>query len=140
MLVHRGGNIVLAPGAPGAGAYLFTVLLQRGARIEWVVNYQDDKNHVLYQIDKTNFNRVAVGGGKRTDAVKVVHLVNRDAAITLQIEVTAESIKTRIQREQEWFVIDELRKADGDFVRGRFGFRIPGRDQIALQDFRFTPK
>ncbi len=139
-LIRRGGNVVAAPLAPAPGTYTFTITLQKGSRLEWLLNYQDDKNYIQYQLDKNNFSRVEVVNGRRGETVRTPHRVNRDDPILIQIDVTSEAILHRIQRQGQWQFLDEFRKAGSSLLQGPFAFRVPGRDQIALSDFRFVPR
>ncbi len=137
-VVRRGGDYTLLPVNPAPGNFLFTILLQRGRRIEWVLNYRDEKNHVLFQVENDNFKRIEVVNGKRTEMLKAPHRIDHKAALTVLIAVNGNSCTTSFLVNQQWRVIDSWEKPGGGLVGGRFGFHVPGRDQIALSDFRFT--
>ncbi len=140
LLVRRGGNVVVAPLAPLAGSYNFTILLQRGSRLEWLLNYVDDRNYVQYQLDKTNFSRVEMVNGRRGEAVRAPHRVDRDTYISVQIDVSSEAVIHRLLRAEKWEFLDEFRKAGGNMLAGPFAFRVTGRDQVGLSDFRFLAR
>jgi hypothetical protein len=61
--------------------------------------------------------------------------------------VTDTAIVTSVQQEANRFpAIDRLAR-DGpslvpttSFLRGRFGFRVPGKDRLAVNSFTFTPR
>ncbi len=140
LLVRRGGNVVVAPLAPMAGSYNFTILLQRGSRLEWLLNYVDDRNYVQYQLDKTNFSRVEVVNGRRGDPVRAPHRLDRDNYISVQIDVSSEAVIHRLLRAEKWEFLDEFRKAGDNLLAGPFAFRVTGRDQVGLSDFRFLAR
>jgi hypothetical protein len=140
MLVRRGGNVVVAPLAPMAGSYTFTVELQRGSRLEWLVNYRDDRNYVHYQLDRNNFVRQEVVNGRRSDAVRTPHGLERGLPVSIQIDVSNEAIVHRVRRGDRWQFLEEFRKPAGNMLGGPFAFRIGGRDQIGLSEFRFVPR
>jgi hypothetical protein len=140
LLVRKGGNVVVAPLAPMAGSYNFTILLQKGSRLEWLLNYVDDRNYVQYQLDKTNFSRVEVVNGRRGEAVRAPHRVDRDKYVSVQIDVSSEAVIHRLLREEKWEFLDEFRKAGGNMLAGPFAFRVAGRDQVGLSDFRFLAR
>lgn len=140
ILTRRGGNVVVAPLAPMAGSYQFTILLQRGSRLEWLVAYQDDRNYIQYQLDKNNFSRAEVLNGRRSNAARTPHGVDRDSYVSVQIDVSKEAVRHRIRRGEKWEFLDEFRKAGGNMLTGPFAFRVGGRDQIALSEFRFVPR
>lgn len=139
VLVHRGGDFVLAPISPQPGLFVFTVRLRKGKRLEWIVNYMDDKNYFLFQVDKKNLKRISVTAGKSTKLVEVLHNLDWNADISIQLRVTPQLIEHRILRDRSWFVIDSWHSSGQPFKIGRFGFHIPGNDQIALSDFSFKP-
>jgi serine/threonine protein kinase len=140
ILTRRGGNVVVAPLAPMAGSYHFTILLQRGSRLEWLVAYQDDRNYIQYQLDKNNFSRAEILNGRRSNPARTPHGVDRDSYVSVQIDVSKEAVRHRIRRGEKWEFLDEFRKAGGDLLAGPFAFRVGGRDQIALSEFRFVPR
>jgi serine/threonine-protein kinase len=149
LLTRRGGEYVTVPQEPVAGIYQFTILLQSGRRIEWVVNFQNEKDHVLIQMDGSHFNRIEVIDGKRGKPVRVRHEVDRDNAMTVRVDVSSDRIVHYLFRNQQWVVLDNwqpseisLRSAGGktNFLQGRFGFRVPSRDKIGISSFTFTPR
>jgi hypothetical protein len=140
LLTRRGGDDVIVARDPAPGVYQFTILLQGGRRIEWYVNFTDDKNHVLFQIDGNNFNRIAVNKGERQRPVRVRHGVNRDSILNIRVAVQADSITSYLYKNQDWAAIDTWREPGANFLQGRFGFRVPGRDKIGLSSFTFTPR
>lgn len=140
LAVRRGGGFVVAPRSGGAGSYQFTALLQAGRRLEWAVGFVDEKNYVLYQIDKKNFVRIPVVNGKKLDAVRVPHGVNRDEFLNVEVEVTAAgALIHRMFRTGAWQEVDSFAEAP-NAVNGAFAFRIPSRDQVALTLFDFIAR
>ncbi len=140
LLTRRGGEYVIVPQEPAAGIYQFTILLQSGRRIEWVVNFKDEKNHVLIQMDGSHFNRVEVIDGKRGKAVRVRHEVDRDNAMNMRVEVSSNTIAHHLFRNQQWVTLDNWQSPGANFLQGKFGFRVPSRDKIGLSSFTFTPR
>ena len=140
LLVRRGGKFVLAPIKPGPGTYVFTAILKKGRRLEWVVNYRDERNYLLYQLGKSFFHRIEVREGERSTPVKLRHSLHRNEFLTVRIEVSGDSIVQRAEQNGRSVVLDEWKHSGAEFTRGRFGFHVPGRDQIALREITFTPK
>jgi tetratricopeptide (TPR) repeat protein len=142
-LVKRGGDYTLGPPSQ-AGAYQFTVLSQRGRRIEWVFAFRDERNFVLYQIDDNEFKRIEVNNGRRNELRKVRHGLNYRAAIGLLAVVAPNTINISVDRGGQWALLDSWERSGptlggASFTVGRMGFYVPGRDQILLSDFKFTP-
>jgi hypothetical protein len=139
LFTRRGGEFVLVPHTPQAGTYQFTALLQNGRRMEWVVNFKDERNHVLFQLDRTYFNRVEVVDGEKSKPVRVRHDLKLEEFLSLRVEVTPDAVVHRAYRNQQWAVLDSWPVSGGGFSQGKFGFHIPGRDKIGLSSFTFTP-
>ena len=140
LLVRRGGKFVLAPINPGPGTYSFTAILKKGRRLEWVVNYRDERNYLLYQLGKNFFHRIQVREGERSTPVKLRHNLHRNEFITVHIEVSDDSIVQRAQQNGQSVLLDEWKHSGAEFTHGWFGFHVPDRDQIALREIRFVPK
>jgi tetratricopeptide (TPR) repeat protein len=139
LLARKGGGIALAPGRSGAGLYEFSLELRSGRRLEWVVNYIDDNNYELFQIGKDNFYRIEVRDGKKSKAVRVRHPLDQDRFFQIRVEVTKDAIVHRVLYSGAWTIIDRWADSEADFAQGRFGFNVPGRDDVALRSFTFRP-
>jgi hypothetical protein len=57
--------------------------------------------------------------------------------MSIGITLTPRSIATSVLRAGQWAPLDNW-DVYGALVRGKFGFHIPGSDEIGLQDFRLT--
>lgn len=137
VFVRRGGDYFLAPVRPRPGTYTFTVVLLRGRRIHWVVDYRDQRNHVFYQVDDDDLERIDVVNGRKTTVSKSPHKSNKKLYLSFLVTVTANSISTSILRAGTWVPLENGPRADAG--AGQFGFFIPGRDEIAVSDFKFQP-
>jgi hypothetical protein len=137
VLVRAGGGFVLAPDAAGHGVYTFTARALRGGAIQWVADFTDAKNYVLCEINKNQFERVQVVNGDKKDRFRVRHGVNGSAFVSVKAEVMPNAIVHKVLRGTEWVVIDTLPLHATE--RGRFGFYLPGRDELGLSFFDFFP-
>ncbi|HUI78225.1 MAG TPA: PEGA domain-containing protein [Bryobacteraceae bacterium] len=137
VLVHRGGDFVLTPMDITQGKIQFSLLSLKGKRLEWVIGYRDPKNYYLFQVDDKNFIRSEVVNGKRTELAKVPHASDRKKYIGISITITPKAITHSIARDQQWQVIDNWESTE-TLARGKFGFNVPGKDEIALGDFKLT--
>jgi hypothetical protein len=131
----RGGDFVLVPRALGAGAYTFSVWLQQGRRIEFVADYEDDKNYILYELEKKDIVRTRIVNGKKTDEKKSEHGGNTAEFLSFQVDIAAGRITVRLRSADRWDVLDEY--SGSDLADGKFGFHIGGRSQLALSHFTF---
>jgi hypothetical protein len=137
-LIHRGGEFVLAPVKFGPGVVAFSAILVKGKRIEWVLDFHDAKNYALFQIDDKNFNRMDVLGGKKSDPAKIPHGIDRKGYVTINIVFNSNSVSHSILRDQRWQLLDKWQRP-GLTRPGSFGFHIPGKDELAISKFHFTP-
>ncbi|MEX2303389.1 MAG: PEGA domain-containing protein [Bryobacterales bacterium] len=140
LLVRRGGDFVTLPNSGGAGRYTFTGLLQKGRRLEWVVNFTDKDNHVFYQLGEDFLHRTEVTKGKKSRTVKIPHKMKWNDFLSVDIGVQGGSIVHRVLVDDQWIELDNWKSAGGDFTAGKFGFHIPGRDQVGLSHFAFQPE
>jgi serine/threonine-protein kinase len=139
LLTRRGGEFVLSPQGAETGIYQFTVFAQNGRRLEWVVNFKDDNNHVLYQLERDELSRTEVVNGQKAKPVRVRQDVKLDEFLSIRVEISADTILHRLFRGQQWTVLDTWRVPGANFSQGKFGFHIPARDKIGLSSFTFTP-
>ena len=109
-----------------------------GKRLEWLVNYRDDRNYDLFQLDEKGLGRIRCVNGKKGDPVKKPHSIKVKEYVIIKIAVTFASIVHSIYEEGRWQVVDDW-KIPGGELPGKFGFRVPGRDQIGVSAFSFTP-
>jgi serine/threonine-protein kinase len=137
VLTRRGGDLVTAPVEFSQAHIQFTISSIKGKHIEWVLGFRDPKNYYLFQVDSKYFIRTAVAGGSRTDQVKTPHGLDRKGDLAIDIEITPTQIVHSVMRGREWAPIDKWDFPEGS-VRGKFGFSIPGKDEIALKDFTLT--
>ena len=49
--IRKGGNFVLYGAVPASGTFVFSAMLTKGHLLQWVLNYTDPKNYVLFQMD-----------------------------------------------------------------------------------------
>jgi hypothetical protein len=143
--VRHGGNFVPYK-PPAKGTYTFTVQLIkggnifRGGHIRWYVDYVDPKNYGLFEIDKKTFWAKEVTNGKNKDREKTQHGLENQKTFTIQVDVSPDHVVHRIKTGDTWLTLDSWTEPGRNFSDGKFGFYIPGNDEIGLTDFRFQPK
>jgi serine/threonine-protein kinase len=133
-LTRRGGDLVVAPVDFTQANIHFTILSVKGKRTEWVVAFRDPKNYYLCELDDRNFIRTIVTDGGRMELVKIPHGINRKALVGVNIDISPESIVTSVQGVAGWVTIDKWTFPEGS-IHGRFGFDIPGKDEVELREF-----
>jgi hypothetical protein len=139
-LVHTGGNFVPFSAQPSTGTFQFSVSLRKGGlinkNIKWRAAFMDDRNYVQYQLDKKGLESRVVTNGRSVNRPKAES--EGQDPFTLQIQITEDSIITRIRRGEQWITLDTLMKTGAG--NGKFGFFIPGNDEIAIAGFSFSPR
>jgi hypothetical protein len=137
MLVHKGGDWVMATPDISQGTIRFTVVSIKGRHVEWGVACRDEKNFIHYELDDKNLTRYEVRNGNKLGQIKVAHGLDKKKPMGVSLAVTPQSVVVSVSR-GGWLDLDKWDIA-GESVHGRFGFRIPGSDEIGLQDFQIVP-
>ncbi len=142
--VHKGGDFVMYSVSPTSGTFVFSAMLTKGHRLQWMLNCTDANNYVLFQIDDNNFYRTVVKNGQKGDETKIPHKGDKKSFQTLQIHVGTNEIVHQIRQGESWVVLDRWTQPGSNLSLGRFGFYIPGSDQVALSSFAhyvdFSPR
>jgi serine/threonine protein kinase len=138
--VRRGGGFALCGVSPAAGRFLFTVVLRRGNRLQWVADQTDERNYVLFQIEKGIFTRSLVRNGATKELARVPLSFASPGYYTLQVRVAAGIIAHQIFDGKNWIMLDSWTEPGQDFSRGKFGFLIPGNDEVGITNFSYTPQ
>ena len=133
--VHKGGDFVMYALSPTSGTFVFSAMLTKGHRLQWVLNCIDVNNYVLFQMDENNFYRTVVRNGQKGDETKVPRKGDKRSFRTLQIRVGTNEITHQIRQGDNWVLLDRWTQSGSNLSLGRFGFYIPGNDQVALSSF-----
>jgi hypothetical protein len=133
--IRRGGGFVLYKTSPTAGTFVFSAMLDKGHRLQWVFNYADDHNYALFQMDENYFYRSVVRGGRTTEEAKIPFKTEKKKSRTFQIVVTPNSIVHRIQQGNAWAPLDSWNQSGSNLSLGKFGFYLPGSDEVELSNF-----
>jgi hypothetical protein len=100
-----------------------------------VLNYTDRKNYILFQMDDSNFYRTVIRNGEKADEIKVPEKGDRKTFRTFRVRVSPTELVHMIKDGDSWTVVDRWTQADVN--SGKFGFYIPGDDQVALSSFAY---
>jgi serine/threonine-protein kinase len=133
--VRKGGDFVTYGVSPTSGTFVFSAMLTKGHRLQWVLNYTDANNYVLFQMDENYFYRTAVRNGQKGDETRIPHKGEKKSFRTLQIRVGPNEIVHQIRQGDGWVALDRWSPSGGNLTLGKFGFYIPGNDQVALSSF-----
>jgi len=133
--VRQGGDFVLYGVVPASGTFAFSAMLIKGHFLRWVLNYTDPKNYVLFQMDDDNFYRTVIRNGERTNEIKVRDKEDKKNFRTLQVRVSPTELVHLVKHGDSWTILDRWTQPGTNLSLGKFGFYIPGDDQIALSSF-----
>lgn len=132
---RKGGDFVLYGVTPASGTFLFSAMPAKGHLLQWVLNYTDSRNYVLCQMDDNNFSRTVIRNGEKTEQAKIPEKGDKRGFRTLQIRVSATELVHVIKHGDSWAILDRWTQPGTNLSLGKFGFYLPGNDQITLSSF-----
>ena len=133
--VRKGGDFVMYNLSPTLGTFVFSAMLNKGHRLQWVLNCTDVNNYILFQMDDNNFYRTVIRDGQKGDEIKISHKNEKKTFRTVQIRVGPNEIVHQIRQGDNWVVLDRWTPPGINLSLGKFGFYIPGNDQVTLSSF-----
>jgi hypothetical protein len=132
---RKGGDFVLYGAVPASGTFLFSAMPAKGHLLQWVLNYTDSRNYILCQMDDTNFYRTVIRNGQKSETISVPDKGDKKSFRTLQIRVSSTEVVHVIKHGDSWTVLDRWSHPGANLSQGKFGFYIPGNDQVSLASF-----
>jgi tetratricopeptide (TPR) repeat protein len=133
--IRKGGDFVLYGVVPASGTFVFSAMPTKGHLLQWVLNYSDPKNYVLFQMDDNNFYRTVIRNGEKKDEIIVPDKGDKKGFRTLLIRVSPTELVNQIKHGDSVTVLDRWTQPGANLSLGKFGFYIPGNDQVALSSF-----
>ncbi len=133
--VRKGGDFVMYNLTPTSGTFVFSAMLSKGHRLQWVLSCTDVNDYILFQMDDNNFYRTVIKNGQKGDEIKIPHKTEKKTFRTIQIRVSPNEIVHQIRQGDGWLVLDRWAPSGSNLSLGKFGFYIPGNDQVALSSF-----
>jgi tetratricopeptide (TPR) repeat protein len=132
---RKGGDFVTYGVAPASGTFVFSAMSAKGHLLQWVLNYSDPKNYILFQMDDKAFYRTVIRHGEKSDEIIVPEKDDKKSFRTIQIRVSSTEIVHQIKHGDRWIVLDRWTQPGANLSGGKFGFYIPGNDQVAISSF-----
>jgi tetratricopeptide (TPR) repeat protein len=133
--IRKGGDFVLYGVVPASGTFVFSAMPTKGHVLQWVFNYSDPKNYVLFRMDENNFYRTVIRHGEKRDEIIVPDKGGKKSFRALLIRVSPTEIVHQIKHGDSWTVLDRWTQPGVNLSLGKFGFYIPGNDEVALSSF-----
>jgi hypothetical protein len=125
--------------SPTTGTFVFSAMLTKGHRLQWVAAYTDPNNYDLFQMDDNNFYRTDIRNGQKMHEAKIPQKGEKKSFRTVEIHVSPTEIVHRLKQGDGWLVLDRWALPGSNLSSGKFGFYLPGGDQVALASFSFYP-
>lgn len=139
--VRKGGNRVVVQSGPLSGTITFTAHLRKsgglfhGGKLRWFI--EDGGSVSQFEVDKKKFQAKGPDGSRAREHARD-RAEEDDRTYTVQIEVAGDRIVHRLKVGDSWTTVDSLQIKGG--ADRKFGFVIPGNDEIAISNLRFSPK
>ena len=64
----------------------------------------------------------------------------RDERQLVQKILAGDRVTNRMRVGQQWVILDSWTQPGRDFTDGKFGFLVPGTDEIGISNFRYNPR
>lgn len=143
--VRRGGGFVpyRVPGV--AGHYSFMALARKSgflkhAKVQWYAGYRDAGDYVLFTLDGRHATVREIHAGKSFPVARAPFSMDAREWVQVYMQVQPKRIDVHVKTpDSKWVDIGGPRARLGqDFTKGKVGFYIPGKDELAISDFRFS--
>jgi len=132
---RKGGDFVLYGAVPVSGTFIFSARPTKGHLLQWVFNYTDPKNYILFQLDDNYFYRTVIRNGQKIGDIRVSDKGDKKSLRTLHILVNSTEIVHQMKHGDSWTVVDRWTQPGSNPGQGKFGLYIPGSDQVELSGF-----
>jgi hypothetical protein len=154
-MTRRGGNFVLYDRTGSQGTISFTIRMDRngnpfssGSRLNWVVGYADSTNYVMLQLDKDAFYRSVVSNGTPQPPTRLEHTIPSNVPyVNLRVQLVGNRLVHEYSTQSNvWQTLDNWSTAGAPapatrgLLDGRFGFFLPGAEEIFVSNFRYYPE
>jgi hypothetical protein len=135
VFTRKGGDFVLYGAVPASGTLIFSARPTKGHLLQWVLNYTDPKNYILFQLDDNYFYRTVIRNGQKVGDIRVSDKGDKKSLRTLHILVNSTEIVHQIKHGDSWTVVDRWAQPGTNPGQGKFGLYIQGSDQVELSGF-----
>lgn len=142
--VRKGGGFVAYHIPRVAGHYSFAAQGHIGgflkhSKLQWYAGYKDDRNYVLFAVDGKHAVVHDVRDGKSIEVARVPFNAESNEWVQVDLSVRPDSIGARVKTSDgAWNDLGAVTSPGRDFTQDKVGFYIPGGDEIAVSNFRFS--
>jgi hypothetical protein len=124
-------------GLPGETTLSEETALVQNANCGFLPDFRHNSEFYLslLQMDENNFYRAVIRNGEKTAEIKVPDNGDKKSFRTILIRVSPTELVHQIKQGDNWTVLDRWTQPGANLSLGKFGFYIPGNDQVALSSF-----
>jgi hypothetical protein len=144
--IHRGGGFVSynVPRVPGhysfAGQTRKTGFL-RHSKLQWFAGYQDSENYILFTVDGKHAAVREIRNGQATELNRIPFSTDNDTWVQVDMVVKAGSITAHIKTpDTPWQMLAFVPSPGRDLTQDHVGLYVPGNDEVAVANFRFSAR
>ncbi len=142
--VRKGGGFVHYHVPKVAGHYTFAAQGRIGgvlkhSKLQWYAGYEDSENYILFMLDGKHAIVREVRDGKSKEINKIPFDAESNQWVQVDLSVRPHSIDARVKTPGAgWNDLGTVSSAGSDFTQDKVGFYVPGNDEIAVSNFRFS--
>jgi PEGA domain len=144
--IRKGGGFVPYHVPKIAGHYTFTAQARKGGflrrgKLQWYAAYQDRENYILFSLDGKHGTVREIRDGKSREISRIPFNSDSNEWVQVDLTVRPNLIDARLKSlDTGWNELGSISIPGWDFTQGKVGFYIPGSDEIAVSNFRFSAR
>jgi hypothetical protein len=142
--VRKGGGFVAYHVPKVAGHYNFAAQGHIGgflkhSKLQWYAGYQDSSNYILFTVDGKHATIHEIRDGKSIEVARMPFNAESNEWVQVDLAVRPDSIGAHLKTtDGGWSDLGSVSSPGRDFTQDKVGFYIPGSDEIAVSNFRFS--
>ncbi len=142
--IRKGGGFVPYHVPKVAGHYSFQAQGRIGgfvkhSKLQWYAGYQDSRDYILFVLDGKHAIVREFRDGKSYEVNKISFNADSSQWVQVELSVKPGSIGARIKTpDTGWSDLGFVTSPGRDFTQDKVGFYIPGNDEIAVSNFKFS--
>ena len=138
-LTHHGTDIGLYAAQPSRGRYIFAGSIGRGfllgrPKIEWVADYRDQNDYLLFSLDRSGLELFTIKSGKKVPNGSKITLSSL-SKYQIMLQIAPGHITTSLGDGHGWKQLSDWTGLPQNVDGGKFGFKGP----VTLTSFSYTP-